>query len=154
MKPHKLLWLLCCAMCLIIACNKEIDQSAKPTTAEQASSTDNFGINPALFVEGIDNSYFPLTPGTVLHYINLINDDGELATENNIVTVTSGIKKILGVNCEVVYDIIKEKGELTEETYDWGMFGILAKIQKRLLIQAGAQKDHGKQVLTAPSQVS
>ena len=54
-----------------------------------------------------------------IHYINFINDEGELSTENNIVTVTSDIKKILGVNCEVVHDIIKEGGELSEDTHDW-----------------------------------
>ena len=120
MKPHRSLWLLGCAICLATACKKEVDQSVKPVTGEQKSSVINeLGINPALFVEGIDNPYFPLVPGTVFHYINFITDEGELSTENNIVTVTSDIKKILGVNCEVVHDVIKEGGEITEDTYDW-----------------------------------
>ena len=121
MKLHTLLWLICCSICLTTACKKEISQSANVPTAEQEASSvaNDFGIDPSLFVTGIDNPYFPLLPGTVFHYINFTHDDGVLSTENNIVTVTCDIKKILGVNCEVVYDVVKEEGEITEYTYDW-----------------------------------
>ena len=121
MKPQTFMWLLCCGICFATACKKELDNSVNSANTEQLqlSSTDEFGINPSLFVEGIDNPYFPLVPGTVFRSVNLINDDGELSRENNIVTVTHDIKKILGVNCEVVHDIIKEGGELSEDTHDW-----------------------------------
>ena len=121
MKMNIVVWLFCYALCATTACKKEMDNSVNTvnTNQLQSSSTDEFGFNPSLFREGINNPYFPLVPGTVFHWVNLINDDGGSSTENNIVTVTSNIKKILGVNCEVVHDFIKEGGELTEDTYDW-----------------------------------
>lgn len=71
------------------------------------------------FVKGINNPYFSLVPGDIYHYVNTVNDGKNITTQNIDVTVTKDIKVILGVNCEVIHDVVKENGKLTEDTYDW-----------------------------------
>jgi len=72
-------------------------------------------IDPANFVDRVDNRYFPLTPGTTLVY------EGE--TEGGTVRVedyvTHETKQILGVTCVVVRNKVIENGDLVEETFDW-----------------------------------
>lgn len=72
-------------------------------------------IDPANFVQQIDNPYMPLVPGTVLTYSG--TSDGE--PQQNIVTVTSETKLIVGVTCVVVRDQVFAGDELLEDTYDW-----------------------------------
>jgi hypothetical protein len=73
-------------------------------------------IVPSEFLQGkVDNSYFPLVPGTVLKYAE---ESGGETTENEI-TVTHDTKEIMGVKCVVVHDTVTEKGRLKEDTYDW-----------------------------------
>jgi hypothetical protein len=69
------------------------------------------GIHPADFVDGIDNEYFPLDPGTTFVY--------EGNSERDVMAVTSDTKKIMGVECIVVDDRGYEGGKLIEKTYDW-----------------------------------
>jgi len=72
-------------------------------------------IDPANFQSKIDNPYFPLVPGMVLTY----SEKGGGETKENIVTVTRETKTIMGVKCVVVHDVVKDKGKLVEDTYDW-----------------------------------
>jgi hypothetical protein len=72
-------------------------------------------IDPANFVEIIDNSYFPLTPGTTYLYEGV--SDGE--AETNEVKVTTDTKTVMGVVCVVVHDQVFVEGELAEDTLDW-----------------------------------
>jgi hypothetical protein len=67
-------------------------------------------INPADFVAGIDNPFFPLTPGTRFTF------GGD---EDNIVTVLSDTKLILGVTTTVVHDEVYVDGALEEDTLDY-----------------------------------
>jgi hypothetical protein len=72
-------------------------------------------IDPANFVAGIDNPYFPLEPGTVFIY----EGTTDMGFEHVEVTVTFETKEILGVTCVVVKDIVTVDGALEESTYDW-----------------------------------
>jgi uncharacterized membrane protein YkoI len=72
-------------------------------------------IDPNNFVEGVDNPYFPLTPGTTFIY----EGETEDGTEHIEVLVTDDTKVILGVECVVVRDTVSVDGEMTEDTYDW-----------------------------------
>jgi hypothetical protein len=72
-------------------------------------------IDPADFVTVVDNSYFPLTPGTRW----VMEGEGESAGETTITEVTSEKKTILGVVCTVVRDEVDVDGELQELTFDW-----------------------------------
>jgi len=73
-------------------------------------------INPVMFVEGVDNPYFPLTPGKVYTYSGLNDED---LTVTVISEVTTETRVILGVVCTVVHEQEFEDGELIEDTYDW-----------------------------------
>src|SRR5678809_942027 len=124
MKPRILILLLCYAICITTACKKEADETANTLNSStidnaQLSSRGKLKFDASLFVSGINNPYFPLVPGTVFHFVNTIEEHGEKSKEHETETVTFDIKKILGVKCEVVHDVIKEDGEITEDTYDW-----------------------------------
>jgi hypothetical protein len=65
------------------------------------------------FVATVDNPWFPLTPGTVLNYVN--EEDGETGR----VTVTNQTRTILGISATVVHDEVFADGALLEDTFDW-----------------------------------
>ena len=72
-------------------------------------------VDPANFVLGIDNQFFPLPPGRTWHYEG--EEDGVPEVDN--VHVTHRTKKILGVTCTVVHDQVFSDGVLSEDTFDY-----------------------------------
>jgi hypothetical protein len=72
-------------------------------------------IDPADFVEDIDNPYLPLVPGTRWVYEGV--EDGEV--ERVEVEVTTDRREVMGISAVVVRDTVYEDGELIEDTYDW-----------------------------------
>jgi hypothetical protein len=72
-------------------------------------------VDPANFVEGVDNPYMPLLPG--MTYVYKGTQDGKPALD--IMRVTRQSKQILGVNVTVVHDRVYIGGELHEDTLDW-----------------------------------
>ena len=83
-----------------------VDSSAKNPLLE---------IDPDNFVSQVDNSYFPLEPGTTFIY----RGETEGVPTRNETYVTYDTKVILGVTCTVVRDQAFEEGVLVEETFDW-----------------------------------
>src|SRR5262245_2127680 len=81
------------------------------TTAAHAAST----VDPASFVSGIDNPFFPLQPGTTFVYEG--TTDG--IPSRDVMAVTHKTKTILGVACTVVHDQAYENGVLVEDTFDY-----------------------------------
>jgi hypothetical protein len=72
-------------------------------------------IDPSDFQSQITNPYFPLVPGTRYEYLETVF--GEIF--NREITVTAETKKIMGVKCVSVHDVLTAKGEVKEDTYDW-----------------------------------
>lgn len=72
-------------------------------------------IDPATFVDRIDNPYLPLLPGASWVYEGEV--DGEL--ERVEVVVTDERRQVMGVSTVVVRDTVTVDGELEEETFDW-----------------------------------
>jgi hypothetical protein len=72
-------------------------------------------IDPAEFVARVDNPWFPLVPGT--RFVFHETKDGKTAV--NEVTVLSDTKVLMGVNCTVVHDVVKDGDTVKEDTYDW-----------------------------------
>jgi hypothetical protein len=72
----------------------------------------NPSIDPASFVDAVDNPLFPLVPGTTFTYS---------AGANTVETTVLPDKKvILGVTCTVVHDAESgPDGDVIEDTYDW-----------------------------------
>ena len=63
------------------------------------------------FVDGVDNPYFPLVPGTTSTYVS--------AEEVDVITVTHNTRVIDGVTCIEVHDVSSINGEVAEDTLDW-----------------------------------
>lgn len=72
-------------------------------------------IDPANFVSGVDNPYYPLTPGTTLVYRGV--RDGQSQVDR--VHITDRTKTIQGVEAMVVLDVARHNGTLLEKTFDW-----------------------------------
>ena len=70
---------------------------------------------PAMFVQGVDNPYYPLTPGTTLVYKGV--RDGRSQTDR--VFVTDRTRQIQGVDAMVVRDVATHRDTLIEKTFDW-----------------------------------
>ena len=72
-------------------------------------------IQPADFVAGVDNPYFPLAPGTTFVYEGQTSD----GLERDTFAVTHTSRMIAGVACLEVRDTVTRDGELIEDTLDW-----------------------------------
>jgi hypothetical protein len=98
------------------------DSSVQETTDEEVAN-DSGGadevaagtIDPANFVEGVDNRYFPLEPGTTFAY------EGQVQTTDTDIEVyvTDQTKDVMGVTTTVVRQSESFDGELVEETDSW-----------------------------------
>ena len=91
-----------------------VDDPADPAALPQGSEP--IELDPADFVAEIDNSYWPLLPGSTWVYRET---DSEGAVQRVEVTVTDRAKTILGIDATVVHDVVTEDGELIEDTFDW-----------------------------------
>jgi hypothetical protein len=74
-------------------------------------------IDPANFVSGVDNRWFPLKPGTKFHYKG-VQEDGKTPQTDDALVIRRH-KMILGVRCTVVQDSVYQRGTLIERTFDW-----------------------------------
>lgn len=73
--------------------------------------------DPADFVEGVDNPWLPLAPGSRWRY--RVVEDGEVVGRV-AVTVTDEAKRVAGVPVTVVRDVVRDRdGDLVEESRDW-----------------------------------
>ena len=72
-------------------------------------------LDPAHFVTGVDNPYFPLPVGRKLVYTGTKDGQSQIDT----VTVTDQTKDILGITTTVVRDVARHHGELLEKTFDF-----------------------------------
>ena len=88
---------------------------ARTTIPAAQSTTYDPDINPDDFVSEIDNTYFPLVPGTVFE-LKGATEDG---VERETITVTHRTREVMGVRTTVVKDVARVDGEVAEFTYDW-----------------------------------
>jgi hypothetical protein len=72
-------------------------------------------IDPSAFTNTITNKYLPLVPGATFVY----EGTEDARPQENIVTVTSEAKTIMGVPVVVVHDVVNENGSPIEDTFDW-----------------------------------
>jgi hypothetical protein len=88
------------------------NQPGKTTTVDKAY---NPKIDPARFSSNITNPYLPWRPGKKWVYTGQKDHQPQRVE----VTVTSEKKKILGVECIVVRDLVTVNHTLHEKTVDW-----------------------------------
>jgi hypothetical protein len=72
-------------------------------------------IDPANFVTGVDNRYFPLKPGTRFHMVGVRGKTRQI--DNSLVLHRA--KTVLGVRCTIVRDTVSEHRRAIERTDDW-----------------------------------
>jgi hypothetical protein len=70
-------------------------------------------IDPANFVDRIDNPYLPFVPGATWVY------ESEDGFERIEIEVLAETRVVMGITATVVRDTAYEDGEVVEDTYDW-----------------------------------
>ncbi|MDW7732884.1 MAG: hypothetical protein SCH66_10715 [Methanolobus sp.] len=94
--------------------NSESENAPVQETMDEGMANDSV-VDPADFVEGVDNPYFPLEPGTTFFY------EGQVETVPTDVEiyVTDQTKDVMGVTTTVVRENESIDGELVEVAYSW-----------------------------------
>jgi hypothetical protein len=102
------LFLLCVAAPMLSACGAEdvIDPGDGGHYAP--------AIDPADFVDTVDNPYFPLRSGSRWVYEGTSGGEAE-----RIEVVTQERRTILGISATVVRDTVSVEGDVVEDTLDW-----------------------------------
>jgi hypothetical protein len=75
-----------------------------------------FALDPADFVEGVDNPYWPMASGSRWVYRET---DRKGDVQKVVVTVTDTKKTIVGIPATVVHDVVSQDGKVVEDTFDW-----------------------------------
>lgn len=110
---------LLAALVLGAACGGDDDEAGDGTASPPAGlpqGDEPVDLDPADFVDEIDNPYWPLKPGSRWVYTETDADGNEMQVE---VTVTDEKKDILGISATVVHDVVSQDGEVIEDTLDW-----------------------------------
>jgi hypothetical protein len=98
-------------------CGSDDDESGSSGTSELPQGSEHVELDPASFTTEIDNTYWPMEPGTRWTYDEIDEEGKRLEV---VVTATSETKEIAnGVTALVVRDTVTEDGELIEDTFDW-----------------------------------
>jgi len=98
-------------------CGGDSDDAAGDGAPALPQGSEPVELDASRFTTDIDNSYWPMVPGTQWTYRELDTDGTELAV---IVTVTDQTKEIAnGITARVVRDTVMDAAELVEDTFDW-----------------------------------
>lgn len=102
-------------MCALLVCGASLVFSVACNDNKPEEPPYNPVIDPASFVNKIDNPFFPLRPGTTFIY----NGQKDNGAEINHAFVSHETKDLLGVTCVEVKDSVWVNNELIEDTFDW-----------------------------------
>lgn len=108
--------------------------------------SDPVSIDPADFVQGIDNPYLPMPVGSRAIFRET-DPDGNVQKVK--VTVTTRTKEIMGLSATVVHDLVIQRGEWVENTIDWYAQDVCGNVW--YLGEKTAEYDNGVVVSTAGS---
>jgi hypothetical protein len=104
------------AMVVVLGTVPAMLATAGPACPALPRGDDPVVLDPADFVAGVDNPYFPMTPGTRRAFSEV---DATGTAQRVLVTVTSRTKDVAGISATVVHDKVSRDGELVENTFDW-----------------------------------
>ncbi|HYZ14331.1 MAG TPA: hypothetical protein VFA08_12120 [Actinomycetota bacterium] len=86
------------------SCNDPLPQGSETVT-----------LDPADFVPRINNPYWPMAPGT-----RWVSREFDFEGSQRVtVTVLERTRDIEGIEATVVHDVVSERGQLVENTFDW-----------------------------------
>jgi hypothetical protein len=92
------------------------DTSGGAAAQTLPKGSEPFTLDPADFTTEIDNPYWPMKPGS--HWVyRETNAEGDVQRDD--VTVTGRTKTIMGIEAVVVHDVVRQGGQVTEDTFDW-----------------------------------
>ena len=93
----------------------ETPPAAADASADNAAVIYQPEIDPADFVDVINNPYFPITPGAKYIY----EGETEDGLERIEVEILAETRDVMGVTTTVIRDTVYLDGELIEDTFDW-----------------------------------
>jgi len=93
-----------------------LDRCSQPGPYELPHGDDPVDLDPAEFTSNIDNPYWPMEPGTRWVYRETAAGEVPLRVD---VRVTHRTRMIEGIESRVVHDVVTERGEIIENTFDW-----------------------------------
>lgn len=100
---------------LLSACGGEPPK--RPPTGNDEVSTPVESLDPDTFVDGIDNPFLPLSPGSTWVYRGASATGGRTT---HTVSVLPATREVAGVEATVVSRVVTgRKGKVLEETHDW-----------------------------------
>lgn len=113
-----LIWILMTVLFVFLAGCDENENENEDGIIDPGEMPYNLVVNPANFetTNITGNAYFPMIPGTTLHYEGE-DEDGAMVEVTDYFTTDT--KDIMGVTCIVVENKEWIDGELIEETEDW-----------------------------------
>jgi hypothetical protein len=102
---------------LVVGCGSSGTKQTANSASELAPVEGRYApsVDPADFVERVDNPLWPLKPGTAFHYVGMRGSTPQRDDE----LVTRRTKRILGIRSVVVRDTVSEHGLPIERTLDF-----------------------------------
>lgn len=91
------------------------DRCRQPGPYQLPQGAEPVELDPADFTARIDHPYWPMRPGTVWRFVE--RDAGNV--QRVTVTATHRTVRIEGIRARVVHDVVREDGEVVENTWDW-----------------------------------
>ncbi|MGI8675515.1 MAG: hypothetical protein ACR2JT_01095 [Nocardioidaceae bacterium] len=86
-----------------------------PGPYELPHGASRIDLDPADFTPRITNPYWPMKPGSKWTYRET---DGK-STQRVTIRVTDRTRMVRGIKARVVHDVVREHGDLVENTFDW-----------------------------------
>lgn len=99
------------------ACGDDTTTADAPVIDPGDGGDYNPELDPADFVDVVDNPFFPLNPGARWVYEGPADEPGKV--ERIEVVVLDERKEIMGISATVVRDTVTVDGVLLEDTHDW-----------------------------------
>jgi hypothetical protein len=92
-----------------------VDRCHQPGAYQLPRGSERVHLDPADFSAHITNRYWPMRPGTTWTYRGV--EDGTV--QHTRVTVLHRTRDVHGLTARVVHDVVREDGEVVEDTHDW-----------------------------------
>lgn len=102
---------------VLTGCNGSAAPTPAPAAPAPTSSAPVDHLDPASFVQGVDNPLLPLVPGSTWVYRGKSTEDGRTMIRSTVLRQTHEVD---GVAATVVHEVVTgARGRVLEDTHDW-----------------------------------